>query len=96
MSEILIKQSETINIDLPGKGTSGYAWSYSADNTDILLIIHTYIVPANLQAGSTGIERFALTGIAAGTCALHFSQTRSWEKDLEPIDKREYVVRVVS
>jgi predicted secreted protein len=95
MTEILLKLRESTSIDLPGKATSGYEWSFTADQAGILLITHSYFVPAKLQAGGTGTERFFLTAIAPGTCALHFRQTRSWEKEKEPLDTREYMVTVI-
>jgi predicted secreted protein len=96
MNRLTIKLNQTVQIDLPGKGTSGYEWSWTSQNKNMLKITQKYIVPEQVQAGGIGTERFSITGLEPGVCKVEFKQTRSWEKDKLPLDSMDYEVTVYS
>jgi len=94
MEKIALKINESVQIDLPGKGTSGYAWHYKPELVTILRITNEYI-PGDIKlAGGRSTERFTITGVSSGTCSVTFLQTRSWEKDKPPLDSKEFQITV--
>jgi predicted secreted protein len=95
MTSISLLENQTIQIDLPGKGTAGYTWTYKMRPKGILQIIQKYLVPERGLAGGTAVERFSVTGLETGECRIDFKLSRSWENDKNPLDSRSYLITVL-
>lgn len=95
INQISLRINEHTEIDLPGKGSAGYEWTYISDVEGIIDIQHRYLPPEAGVAGGRGVERFTITGIKSGKCSVQFIQARSWEKDKEPLDRKAYVFTVL-
>ena len=81
-------------LDLVGMASAGYSWTYSIDNENIVKISSRYIAPSDNNVGGVGIERFTLIGVQRGLCTIEFRQSRSWEKDRQPLSVRKFLISV--
>ncbi|MFI5148584.1 MAG: protease inhibitor I42 family protein [Bacteroidia bacterium] len=95
MITINILTDQTLQIDLAGKATAGYTWSYICRNPDMLRISRKYIIPDTLIAGGAGIERFSITGLKPGICHVDFKLSRSWEQEQIPLDSKSYLFHIL-
>ncbi|HXC04878.1 MAG TPA: protease inhibitor I42 family protein [Bacteroidia bacterium] len=91
---IILVTEQIIQIDLPGKGSSGYTWTFKCRTKDILKITRQYIIPDKHLAGGSGIERFSITALQPGTCIVDFQLSRSWETDRPPLESKSYLFTV--
>ncbi|MEO8766677.1 MAG: protease inhibitor I42 family protein [Ginsengibacter sp.] len=84
--EINLKTGETTSITLKGLTTAGYVWNYVIDgNKDCVRVSKSLAKLKRADQEKTGAsadEIFVVKAKKKGTVYIHFSQHRSWEKNV--------------
>ena len=74
-------EGNKVTVSLPGNITTGYAWSYAIDGSNVELASEDYKTEATSApvsgAGGTQTYEFNVTG--AGDATITFTYARSWE-----------------
>ena len=90
--EIKLKTGETTTINLKGLATAGYQWNYTIDgNKNLVTISKDYALTDNVNrkpVGASADEVFTITAVKPGTVNVYFFQSRSWEKNANPKNKK--------
>jgi predicted secreted protein len=88
-------------IRLPGRGTAGFAWSVAVDNPQIAGVssIGTARPEPSSNPASGGFsasrdELFEVTALSPGETAIHFVQSRPWERNKPSLASTDYKIVV--
>ena len=91
--EIKLKTGESTTIRFKGLATAGYGWNYTIDdNEDCIKVTKEFAEPEKFiqkNMGASVDEVFTITAQKKGTVNIHFSQRRSWEKNIDPVNEKE-------
>ena len=90
IKEIKLKAGESTVIKLKGLATAGFEWNYTTDNKDCIKVTREFSLsePDSKQAGASANEIFTIAAQKKGTVNIHFSQQRSWEKNVAPVNEK--------
>jgi predicted secreted protein len=93
---ITLKVGQSYTIELPGRGSAGYAWQVSmaeADAQSLVNIKHRTSSPPPLAtAGGSPPSSYSLNdifevqGLAPGKVTIKLTLCRSWEQDTPPAE----------
>lgn len=87
-------KNNKIGISLEGNATTGYEWTYSISNEEILEETkNEYITKDTGLVGASGVYNFEFKGLKEGTTNITFIYSRSWETE-EPLYVLIYEVKV--
>lgn len=96
LEELKLKKGESATIKLKGLGTAGYQWDYTIpDKKNIITVSKDLILPGKLTQENVGLsadEVFTITAVGTGTVNILFSQKRSWEQNINPVNTRKVKV----
>ena len=93
--EIRLKTGESTTVNLKGLATAGYMWSYTTgDNGDCIKISRDFVLPEKViqSIGASAYEVFTITAQKKGTVIIHFSQRRSWEENIAPVNEKKITI----
>jgi len=86
-----IKKGDKFLVVLDSNPTTGYSWEYSINSEYIQFIDKDFVSESEGQmVGVGGNETFNFLALESGETEITFSYLRSWEKDVEPIEKKVY------
>ena len=90
------KVNSTFIVALPANPSTGYSWSIrpTTGPAEIRSVNHALRTPAKSPPGTPGEEYWTLRSGHAGEHTLHFIYARPWEKNSEPAEKLDLLVRV--
>jgi predicted secreted protein len=96
--QIKLKEGESTTITLKGLATAGYVWNYTLpDNTDCIKISKEFGKPEKKTQKKMGAgvdEVFTITAKKKGIVPVHFTQQRSWEKNIDPVHEKKVTIIV--
>ncbi len=85
------KKGEKFLVVLDSNPTTGYSWEVSLDSNYVQLDDRNFASEASEgMVGAGGEETFNFTALESGNTEITFSYLRSWEKDVEPVEKKMY------
>ena len=91
--EIKLKTGTSTTVNLKGSATAGYEWNYAIDdNEDCIKVSKEFVLPEKLtpkNMGASADEVFTITAIKKGRVNIHFSQQRSWEKNIDAVNEKK-------
>lgn len=93
---IVLEDTESDVIKLQENPSTGYAWSYSINDENIVKVLSDSYDELNTTegiVGSSGIHTWNLKGLKEGKTLITFTLNRSWEQD-NFIDKKEFIVKI--
>jgi inhibitor of cysteine peptidase len=87
-----VKPGENFLIVLESNPTTGYSWELSQplNKNYIKLINAKYVSAESRLSGAAGKEVWTFKALKPGETLISFSYLRSWEKDGQPADKKEF------
>ena len=89
---------QTVVVKLASNPSTGYGWDVKqADNGVLQQVNHSFEQPPQTNppmTGAGGTEVWAFKALKTGQQTLHFAYTRSWEKDVAPIQQVDYRIIV--
>ena len=91
----LAAEVKDFTITLNANPTTGYAWSHTVENSDLIEITSEY-VPKQVEEGVVGAggnQVVTIKGLKPGTTTVTFKYSRSWEPS-ESDKVAEYVITV--
>ena len=94
---IEVKTGESFMIKLESNPTTGYLWSLSKPESDIIKKIDNVYKPAKTDGkvvGSGGTEEWTFKAIAKGKTKLTFQYVRPWEKNKQLEKEAIYTIIV--
>ncbi|MEO5650232.1 MAG: protease inhibitor I42 family protein [Ginsengibacter sp.] len=80
-----LKNNDSFEVTLKGRGAAGYEWQYEIFPKDIVSVerstqpLKNNISP--MPSGWSSDEMFTVTALKKGTATLHFYLVRTWEVD---------------
>jgi inhibitor of cysteine peptidase len=90
-----IKAGEIFTVTLDENITTGYSWSYTIDNKNVIQFdSDSTSVPKTDAAGAGGTHTWNFKAVGKGTVTIVFDYKRPWEKDKRPIDTKVYTITV--
>ena len=91
--EIKLKTGTSTTVKLKGLATAGYEWNYAIDdNNDCINVSKEIVLPEKLtqkNMGASADEVFTIIAQKKGKVNIHFSQQRSWEKNIDPVNEKK-------
>lgn len=105
--ELTLGVGEQREICLPGRGGAGYSWTVELiEPAQLVRVAHRGTVAAADPDARRGggrppdnasrAERFVVEGRSPGRGRVRLALRRSWERDVEPLERRELNVSVVA
>jgi predicted secreted protein len=93
IEEIKLKTGDLTTVKLKGLATAGYEWNYAIDeNKDHVEVSKEFKLAEKLtqkNMGASADEIFTIKANKKGTVNIYFSQKRSWEKNIDPINEKK-------
>ena len=97
-NEIMLKTGASTTITLKGLATAGYEWNYKVEGNENCIKISKEIVQPGKSnkknMGASADEAFTITAQKKGIVTVHFSQLRSWEKNIEPVNEKKVKITI--
>jgi inhibitor of cysteine peptidase len=91
--KIETKVGETFSVVLDANPTTGYDWQGDFDEAFLKLAKKDFKAESELL-GAGGKETFEFQALNLGKTQMTFSYLRSWEKGVEPIEKKVYEIEI--
>lgn len=95
---IKLKAGASTTIKLKGLATAGYEWNFKIDgDKDCIKISKEFVFPGKASkknVGESADEVFTISAQKKGTANIYFSQTRKWEKNVDPVNTKEATIIV--
>ena len=73
-----VSVGDELKLSLPETRTAGFTWQIVSPENDVLRVRDEGFERAP-QVGGTGVHRWSVTGVRAGSAALEMAYARSWE-----------------
>ncbi len=99
-TKIELSIGEKYQLKLPGLGSVGYVWRYTAtDNENKTVTVDTSVAnikpPEGQNPGTRSAEEiFTITANSPGHTSIYFYQIRPWEKESKPYKEHRLEVTV--
>lgn len=90
-----IRTGGTLQIQLEGNPTTGYAWEVDSLDSAILQFKDRTFTPESEAVGAGGVVTLSFTAMAAGRTHLKLIYHRPWEEGIAPLKTFEAIVVVV-
>jgi len=85
------KKGDKFLVVLESNPTTGYSWEVNVDSNYVQLDDKSFNSESSEgMVGVGGNETFNFTALESGNTEITFSYLRSWEKDVEPVEKKVY------
>ncbi|MBN2557183.1 MAG: protease inhibitor I42 family protein [Clostridia bacterium] len=91
--EFTIKPGQLIDIKLEENPSTGYSWSVSISNNDVVEVARDYFAEGLPIIGGGGEHIWKIKGLEKGVATLTFSYSRSWEEN-RTIEEKTFTIRV--
>lgn len=82
---------KTLKLELEANATTGYSWSYSLSQENIVKFVKDEYVSSKNDSKLTGVggkQVYEIKGLKEGEVTITFKYSRSWETDIEPIETK--------
>jgi predicted secreted protein len=89
-----MKVGEIKTIELTGIPTSGYLWEYELSSKGNVEI-KSELVTNDKLLGGKATEIFKIKALKKGTINIVFNLRRPWEKDIKPLETKQYSFEIV-
>jgi inhibitor of cysteine peptidase len=91
---ITVKTGQEFTITLVSNPTTGYRWDLDKpiDGKLVQLVTNDYVRPNTTLIGAGGKQVWTFKAVAEGKTQIDLKYFRSWEKDVEPVQKTNFVV----
>ena len=85
-----------VDIYLPSNPTTGYSWTYEAEDPTLIVIRDQFFENSNDLgfAGVGGTHWFHISGLKPGSTSVSFRYLRSWETEEAPAEETTYRLTV--
>ncbi len=94
---IELKSGDSTVINLKGLASAGYEWTCDSGNNEIISIRKDFVMEkpnSPVPTSASAAEVFTIKALKKGTIVLHFSQSRSWEKNVPPVNTKTMEIRI--
>ena len=89
-----MKVGEIKTIELTSIPTSGYLWEYELSSKE-LVEIDSELIANNKVLGGKAVEIFKIKALKKGSINIVFNLRRPWEKDIKPIETKQYSFDII-
>ncbi len=93
---LTIKSGTFFTIELETNPSTGYSWTYSITNNNVIQYISSeYIPPKDTTVvGASGIQRFVFRGMSDGETSIKMKYEKSYAQQTEPAQFRDFKIIV--
>ena len=93
---LTVKNNSIFSITLRSNPTTGYSWKIAKISPPLTVknLSSEYLPDNTVLAGSGGQEVWKFKALKCGNTSVTFSYQRPWEKNIPPVEKRQYLIKV--
>ena len=91
---VQIKPGEVYNLELPSNVSTGYTWTYTPKESQIIAISEVSDGSPSDTPGASRKTVFKIKGLQTGNVKVTFTYQRVWETDIAPKETKRITVKV--
>ncbi|MBP6235330.1 MAG: protease inhibitor I42 family protein [Saprospiraceae bacterium] len=91
---VQIKPGEVYTLELPSNVSTGYTWTYTPKESQIIAINEVSDGSPSDTPGASQKTIFRIKGLQKGNVKVTFTYQRVWEKDIAPKETKRITVKV--
>lgn len=91
---VQIKTGEVYTLELPSNVSTGYTWTYTPKESQIIAINEVSDVSPSDTPGASQKTIFRIKGIQKRNVKVTLTYRRVWEKDIAPKETKRITVKV--
>ena len=96
IESLSVKSGSLFTITLRCNPTTGYSWKIAKiSGASVIKEVSSVYLPDNTGlTGSGGRQIWKLKALKCGSASIEFAYQRPWEKDVPPVEKKKYLVKI--